>query len=325
MSETGGKAVIGYHASHEQFTPSRLLGLVAAAERAGFGAAMCSDHVLPWSERQGQSGFAWSWLGSALQASSLSFGVVNAPGDRYHPAIIAQAAATLAEMYPGRFWIAAGSGEYLNEHITGAPWPDKATRNRRLRESVEVMRRLWRGETVDFSGEITVKRARLYTTPDRPVPVFGAALSPETAKLLAGWADGLITVSGPIESVRNVISAWNEGGGGGKPVYLQVKLAWALSDREAFDGAWDQWRVNVLPAEDLAGLMLPEEFDAAGAHVTRERLESHVLIGSDPGMFRARLEEYLALGVSRLYLHNVGRNQDAFIETFGSRVLPAFG
>ncbi|HUP66259.1 MAG TPA: LLM class flavin-dependent oxidoreductase [Thermoanaerobaculia bacterium] len=102
---------IGYHASHEQFTPRDLLEYVRSAERAGFELAMCSDHLFPWSESQGESGFAWSWLGAALEATSLPFGVVNAPGYRYHPAIIAQAAATLAQMYPERFWIAIGSGE----------------------------------------------------------------------------------------------------------------------------------------------------------------------------------------------------------------------
>ena len=139
-----GMPRIGFHASHEQIPPSRLLAAVRAAEAAGFDAAMCSDHFSPWSERQGESGFAWSWLGAALEATSLSLGCVNAPGQRYHPAIIAQAAATLAEMYPGRFWVALGSGEASNEHITGAPWPDKATRNARLRECVDVMRALLR-------------------------------------------------------------------------------------------------------------------------------------------------------------------------------------
>ena len=111
-------ALIGYHCSHEQFSPSELLSLVSLAQRAGFRAAMCSDHFNPWSERQGQSGFAWSWLGAAMHACPLPFGVVNAPGQRYHPAIVAQAAATLAEMFPDRFWIALGSGQLLNEHIT---------------------------------------------------------------------------------------------------------------------------------------------------------------------------------------------------------------
>jgi G6PDH family F420-dependent oxidoreductase len=133
-------ATIGFHASHELFPPGELLRLVQAAEQAGFGAAMCSDHFHPWTERQGQSGHAWAWLGAVLQATSLPFGVVCAPGQRYHPAIIAQAAATLASMYPGRFWVAFGTGQNLNEHITGSPWPSKPERQERLLESVGVVR-----------------------------------------------------------------------------------------------------------------------------------------------------------------------------------------
>src|SRR3954471_6191677 len=131
-------SVFGLHCSHEQIHPSALIAAVQRAEEAGFDAAMSSDHFSPWSERQGQSAFAWSWLGAALQATDLSFGVVNAPGQRYHPAIIAQAIATLGAMFPGRVWAALGSGEYSNEHITGGPWPRKEVRNARLLESVEV-------------------------------------------------------------------------------------------------------------------------------------------------------------------------------------------
>src|ERR687895_1730592 len=135
--------VVGLHCSHEQIPPSRLLEDARHAEAAGFGAVMSSDHFSPWSERQGESGFAWSWLGAALQATSLPFGVVNAPGQRYHPAIIAQAAATLVEMFPGRLWVALGSGEAANEHITGGGRPAKPVRERRLRECVDVMRALF--------------------------------------------------------------------------------------------------------------------------------------------------------------------------------------
>lgn len=206
---------IGYHASREQFAPSRLIDLVQQAEAAGFDAAMCSDHFHPWSDAQGQSGFAWSWLGAALQATSLPMGTVCAPGQRYHPAIIAQAAATLGEMYPGRFWVALGSGELLNEHITGARWPSKAERNQRLLESAEVMRALWRGETVSHRGAITVDQARLYTRPQTPPLIVGAALTPETAGWMGGWADALITVSHPIDELRGVIDAFRAGGGRG--------------------------------------------------------------------------------------------------------------
>src|SRR4028119_2302357 len=147
-------ATIGFHASHEQFAPSRLLKLAQLAAQSGFKAGMCSGHFNPRGERQGQSGFAWSWLGAAMQAvPQWTFGMVNAPGQRYHPAIIAQAAATLSEMFSGRLWCAFGSGQYLNEHITGERWPTKAERNERLQESVRVIRALWNGETVNERGK----------------------------------------------------------------------------------------------------------------------------------------------------------------------------
>src|SRR6188768_3448466 len=146
--------VVGFHASHEQLPPGRLLEAVKRAEAAGFDAAMCSDHFEPWSVRQGHSGYAWSWLGAALEATSFSLGVVTAPGQRYHPAIAAQKLATLAEMYPQRFWAALGSGEAINEHVTGDPWPPKEERDARLGESVDVIRRLLAGDEVSTDGRI---------------------------------------------------------------------------------------------------------------------------------------------------------------------------
>src|SRR5690606_26724846 len=190
-------ARVGYHASHEQFAPDALLRLVQRAEQAGFGAAMCSDHFHPWSSAQGNSGHAWTWLGAAMATTALPFGVVNAPGGRYHPAVIAQAAATLAVLHGERFWLAVGSGEALNECITGEPWPPQDRRKTRLREAAEVMRALGRGGEVSRFGEVVVDRARLYSLPATPPPLFAAALSPETARWAGGWADGLITVTQP--------------------------------------------------------------------------------------------------------------------------------
>src|SRR3954470_19760126 len=160
-------ARIGFHASHEQFPPSELLRLVQAAEAAGFDAAMSSDHFRPWGPAQGHSGFAWSWLGAALQATALPIGVISAPGYRYHPAIIAQGAATLAEMFPGRTWLALGSGQRLNEDITGLRWPEKPERNARLQECAAIIAALLCGETVTHHGLVTVVDARLYSLPQR--------------------------------------------------------------------------------------------------------------------------------------------------------------
>src|SRR4051812_39172788 len=202
----------GFHASHEQFTPRDLLDWTRLAEQAGFDCAMSSDHFHPWSERQAQSGFAWSWLGAALQATALPFGVVNAPGQRYHPALIAQASATLAQMFPGRFWVALGTGQYLNEHINGDPWPPKPERQARLKEAVAVIRALWAGETVNHETPwFRVRDARLYTRPETPPRIFGAAITEDTARWAGGWADGLITVGKEPENLRKLIDAFREG------------------------------------------------------------------------------------------------------------------
>src|SRR5918994_1245743 len=187
--------------------------MVRSAEGAGFRAAMCSDHLAPWSERQGESGHAWTWLGAAMQATSLPMGVVTAPGQRYHPAVMAQAIAALGDLFPGRFWAALGSGEAVNEHVTGDPWPPKSERNARLEASVEVIRALLAGEEVTRSDEIEVHRARVWSRPAAAPPLLGAAVTPETAAWLAGWADGLATVAQPREKLEKVIAAYSDAGG----------------------------------------------------------------------------------------------------------------
>jgi probable non-F420 flavinoid oxidoreductase len=317
--------VIGYHASHEQLPPSALLGCVVAAEEAGFQAAMCSDHFAPWSSRQGHSGFAWSWLGAALQATGLGFGVVNAPGQRYHPAIIAQAAATLSELFPGRFWLALGSGEASNEHITGDRWPSKPERTARLSEAVAVIRALLAGETVSHHGLVKVDQARLWTLPEQPPQLIGAAISAETAAWVGGWADGLVTINQPHDRLRAVVEAFRSGGGDGKPLYLQVHLSWAADEATALAVAHDQWSTGVLDPLLAMELHLPEQFDAAVRFVSPEDVRSAVLVSADPGRHTAWLADFAALGFDRLYLHEVGQaeHQRPFIDAFGSKVIPA--
>lgn len=315
--------IVGYHASHEQFPPSELLRLVQRAEAAGFNAAMCSDHLMPWSEAQGHSGFTWSWLGAAMHATGLSYGMVNAPGYRYHPVIVAHAAATLAEMFPDRLWVSVGSGEALNEHVTGEKWPRKQDRNARLQESVEVMRALWRGETVNHDGHVRVENARLYSLPERAPMVLGAAISAETAGWLATWADGLITVNQPRERLARVIDAFRSNGGADKPMYLQVKLSYDTTDEAAARGAHEQWRTNVLPSSLLADLSMPAQFEAAAQHIRVEDMEPTIRVSSSTDQHLEWLREYLDMGFERLYLHNVNTRQEPFIEAFGRDVLPA--
>ena len=313
---------VGFHASHEQVPPGKLLTAVREAEEAGFSRGLSSDHFSPWSQRQGESGFAWSWLGAALQVTALPFGVVTAPGQRYHPAVTAQAAATLTAMFPGRFWMALGTGEFSNEHITGAGWPSKLQRKARLGECVTVIRDLLAGDVVDHDGLVRVDRARLWTLPDAPPELFGAAVSVETARWVGSWADGLITVTQPHETLRRVLEAFREGGGEGKPTALQIHLSWAPVEDDALRFAHEQWRTNVFGPPLCWDVATVEEFDEAARHVRPEDMRDVVLVSADLGRHAAWLRELAELGFDDLYLHHVGREQSAFIEAFGAEVLP---
>ena len=315
-------AQIGYHNSHEQFSPGTLLQLSKKAEEAGFEFGNSSDHFHPWNHEQGQSGFAWSWLGAALASTKLDFSVVNCPYHRYHPAIIAQAVATLDEMFPGRFWINIGSGQAMNEAITGRKWPAKQERNARLKEAVEIIRALWKGETVTHNGLIKVEEATLYTRPKTVVPIFGAAITPETAKWLAGWADGLITVSKPPEELQKVVDAWRNNGGENKPMALKVQLSYDRTMKEALQGAHEQWKTNIFGSELLAVLRTPKQFEQAAKFVNPEELHQHVNISHEPEKHIEWIRKYAEMGFEKIVLHNVNTKQEQFIEVFAEKVLP---
>ncbi|HYH08674.1 MAG TPA: TIGR03885 family FMN-dependent LLM class oxidoreductase [Thermoanaerobaculia bacterium] len=316
---------IGYHCSHEQYAPGELLALARAAEAAGFDAAMCSDHFAPWTGAQGHSGATWPWLGAALEATRLSFGTVSAPGYRYHPAVLAQAAATLSAMYPERLWLALGSGEALNEHIATTDWPPKPARNERLRRCAAAIRALWAGEAVT-DPSIGVFDARLYDRPAHPPLLAGAALTAATAEWLGGWADALITTAQDRETMQSIVEAFRRGGGEGKPMFLQAVISYAEDDETALDAAHEQWRALALGSDVLATLRSPREFEAASAAIPRELIREKFRVSSDPGRHTAWLEEDFAMGFSRVYLHNVHRaGQHAFIDTFGREILPRVG
>lgn len=314
--------IIGYHNSHEQFPPSELLKLVQMAEKSGFNGASSSDHFYPWSEVQGESGFVWAWLGSALQATSLPFGVVNAPGQRYHPAIIAQASATLSEMYPNRFWVAFGSGQLLNEGITGDKWPIKNVRNERLKESAEIIRKLWAGETVTHDGNVRVENAKLYTRPKNPPALIGAAITDKTAEWIGGWADGLITVAESPNELSKIINAFHRGGGKGKPVYIKLEVSYDRDEEKALKGAYDQWKANIFESNVLTNLKSPKQFDNASKLFDPEIMLDKVNIFTDINEYIELLSEYIKLGIDHIYIHNVNLNQKQFIEDFGQKVLP---
>ena len=292
------------------------------AEAAGFDSAMSSDHFHPWSERQGQSGFAWAWLGAAMEATKLPFGVITAPGYRYHPAVIAQAAATLCQMYPGRLWLALGSGEAINESITGEYWPDKSERNARLLECMHVIRELFSGSVVNNRGRVTIVDAKLYSLPLSLPMLVGAAVSEATAELLGAHADALITVQASRGQLERVIGAFRRGGGSGKPVFLQVALSWAPSEEEAEADALHQWASNAVGGEVNWDLRRPRDFDQVARFVRGDDIRRSVLVSADLEQHKAWLAEYARMGFSEIYLHQVGRQQKAFIEAFGRDVLP---
>ncbi|KQM09976.1 5,10-methylene tetrahydromethanopterin reductase [Methanomassiliicoccales archaeon RumEn M1] len=317
-----GGVRIGYHCSHEQFPPSTLLRLVARAERAGFNAALSSDHFKPWSERNAESGYAWSFLGAAMHATSIPFGVVCAPGQRYHPAVVAQGVATLEEMFPGRFWVALGSGQLLNEGITGQGWPPKDVLNERLAQSAMVIKRLLRGEEVTHRGPIRVERARLYTRPRKAPPVLGAAQTEATAELIGRWADGMITTSRPPEQLRGMIEAFRRGGGEGRPIVVKCQISYSRDGERADREAWEQWRIHVLPSTITTGIEHPEQFDALSRTVRREDVREKVFISSDADEHVEMIRRYLEMGITDIYLHNVSLGQEEFIDDFGRKVLP---
>ncbi len=315
---------IGYHASHEQFSPSALLEYVKLAEKHGFQAINSSDHFKPWNNRQGESGFSFAWLGAAMQATSLPFGMVCAPGYRYHPAVVAQAFATLSELFPDRFWAALGSGEALNEAVTGEPWPSKEERNQRLRESYQSIKSLLQGETVNIDSHIHIENARLYSLPDVKPLLIGAAVTKETAHWMGSWTDGLITVHKPYDDLKDVAEAYREGGGKGKPLFLKVQLSYASSQEEAEAGALEQWRTNVLDSDQLTDLKRIKDFEKAAEHVDLEELQKSVRISSDLEQHKQWIQEDISLGFSTIILHNVNRQQELFIRDFGRDLIPFF-
>ncbi|MDG5813982.1 TIGR03885 family FMN-dependent LLM class oxidoreductase [Chitinispirillales bacterium ANBcel5] len=313
--------MVGYHASHEQFKPSDLLRLVQMAESVGFDEVLSSDHFEPWSSNQAQSGFAWSWLGAAMQATAIPFGVVTAPGYRYNPAIIAQATATLLNCFPDRFWVSVGTGQALNESITGQRWPDKESRKERLFQCAEVMRKLWLGETVTHRGDVTVENANLHTLPPSPPLLIAAAISEDTARWAGQWADGLITISQPREKLKRVVDAFKSAGGENKPMYLKVQLSYAPDENEALSGAFEQWKYVIHDSSVTAELRTPEQFEAASMFITPDQMHEHVRISSSISRFVDWLNVDLEMGFNKLILHNVNRKQERFIEAFGTSVL----
>ena len=321
---------IGYAAMLEQFHPTDLLEWCPQAEAAGFSAGfMVSEHFHPWTPQQGQSAFAWSFMGALGQRTSLPFGVaVTCPGFRYHPAVIAHAAATLGAMYPGRFWLGLGAGEALNEHIIGGEWPEVGIRSSMLFEAIEVIKKLFTGEVVRHDGEyFTLASAKLYTRPDQRVPIYVATAGPLNAKRTGRHADGMITVGAADEKIHMLWGKFAEGATdegkdpAGMPKLLQIHVSWAETQAVAEANAVREWPNGAMafPKQDIRH---PEEIASMAKLIRPEHFTNRVLISADLDEHAAHIQKFVDMGFDEIHLHNVGRNQAEFIAAFGEKVLP---
>lgn len=324
---------VGLAAALEQFAPAEVLEHVVLAERHGFSGVMAADHFQPWVPAQGQASFVWNVMTAIAERTSGDVGPgVTAPTFRWHPAMVAQASATLAAMYPGRHWLGLGSGEALNEHILGTYWPEAPARINRMFEAIEVISKLFQsglsGKDVKHAGQYyTLESTRLWTMPEVAPEIYVATAGPVTAKRAGRHTDGLITVGAPLEKIGGLFAKFDEGAReAGKdpstmPRLLQVHLSWAETDEQAVANAMDQWPNGGMkfPKGDIRS---PHDFEQMAKLVRPEDFEGRMVVSSDPDVHRASLQKYVDLGFDRVYLHNVGRNQEQFFEVFGREVLP---
>jgi G6PDH family F420-dependent oxidoreductase len=311
---------IGYALSSEEHAPTDLVRYAALAEDQGFEFAMISDHFHPWIDRQGNSPFVWSILGGIANATDrIWVGTgVTCPILRIHPAIIAHAAATVAAMMPGRFRLGIGTGENLNEHVLGQRWPEWEERAEMLEEAVEIMRRLWTGDQISHRGRwFQVSNARLYTVPDEPPPVLVAAGGSKMAELAGRFGDGLVG-TGP-----DVAKAYEKAGGTG-PRVGQVTLCWARSEAAARRTAHEWWPTAAVHGEASQELPNPANFEDLAMDVTEDQVAEIVPCGPDPDRVIDQIREYEKAGYDHVYLHQVGPDQEGFLEFAARDLLPAF-
>ena len=314
---------VGYAISSEEHWPNDIVRHARLAEDAGFGFALISDHYHPWVDRQGHSPFVWAVIGGISQATQrLRLGTgVTCPTIRIHPAIIAQAAATAGAMMPGRFFLGVGSGENLNEHILGDAWPESDVRQEMLEEAIAVIRLLWEGGTKSHRGRhYTVQNARIYTLPEQPVPIMVAAAGSKAAELAGRVGDGFVGTSPEAETIQ----AFEQAGGRGKPRYGQMTVCWAEDEASARKTALEFWPTGAIPGELGQELPMPAHFEQAAQLVTEEMIAESVVCGPNPQRHIDEIQSYVDAGYDHVYVHQVGPDQEGFIDFYQRQVLPRF-
>jgi G6PDH family F420-dependent oxidoreductase len=310
----------GYALSSEEHPTADLVRNAAMAEEAGFEFALISDHYHPWVDAQGYSPFVWTVLGAiARETRQLEVGTgVTCPMIRIHPAIIAQAAATTADLFEGRFFLGIGTGENLNEHILGDHWPPYEERKEMLVESIEIMRGLWEGKLFSHRGEhYVVENARIYTLPAEPPRIMIAASGPESGTVAGEEGDGLVVVA----PQKEVIEAFRSAGGDG-PVYGQLTVCWAADEAKARDTVYRIWPNAGIPGDLSQELPLPMHFEQAAQNVTPEALAEAMPVGPVPERYLDSIREMTDAGVDHVYIHQVGRDQAGFIDFWQRELQP---
>jgi coenzyme F420-dependent glucose-6-phosphate dehydrogenase len=312
---------LGFAISSEDHPPNELVRQAALAERAGFTFCLISDHYHPWNDAQGHSAFVWSTLGAIAHATEkIRVGTgVTCPMIRIHPAIVAQAAATVACMMPGRFFLGVGSGENLNEHILGDRWPLPDERLDMLEESVEVMRLLWQGGEQTHRGKhYTVDHARVYDVPDKGVPVYVAATAPKAAELAGRIGDGFISTAPEKEYAKK----FESGGGKGKEKLGMMHCAYDADAKKGLQRATKLWPNLAMKGPLGQELATPSDFEEAAAMIDEEDVAESTPCGPDPEPYLKAIEEYADAGFTHVYIHQIGDNQDEFAEFAAEELMP---
>jgi G6PDH family F420-dependent oxidoreductase len=313
---------IGYFLSSEEYGPDELLAQARGAEAAGFHGLWISDHYHPWVDAQGQSAFVWSMIGALSQVCRLPVTTaVTCPTVRIHPAVVAQAAATSAVLHQGRFVLGVGTGEALNEHIFGDPWPSAGVRLEMLEEAVALMRRLWEGDFVDHRGRhYTVENARIYTRPERPPAIYVSGFGPKAVDLAARIGDGYVSTRPDADLVRR----FRDGGGGDKPCQGGFKAAFAGSAEEGARLAYERWPNEGVPGELSQVLPSPRHFEQVSQLVTQDMVGQSFVCGDDPAEPLRRIEQYAEAGFDEIYVANTGPHWQGLLDMYAGEVLPRF-
>lgn len=322
--------MLGWNAASEQYDPLDMLDQAVAAEKAGFESISASDHFHPW-DPSGQSCNIWTWLGAAAaRLNGIEIGTgVTCPILRYNPAVLAQSAATVDRMNKGDFYLGVGTGEAMNEYPTTRLWPSYNTRQDMMREAIELMRLLWRGEEVTFNGEYYMTRkARLYTMPRRRIPIYVSSLVPNSAFFAGYYGDGLISVANTPEVMKAIIANFEAGArkAGKDPEKMpkQVEIWTSYTDDvDATVKIFKQyWAGTMIFATHLQNIYTPEMVATNGAVVGDNVIKNRQCISSDPEMHARFAQQFIDAGFNRLYFHSAGPDQYEFIEGYGRNVLP---